>query len=173
MPTPNSLPDFNLIGTDKQMHSPAEYADKDGLLVIFSCNHCPTAIAYMDRISDLVSRYSEKVGVFAISSNNVNEYPADSFENMGPVGQKLGLDGKYLYDETQDIARSFEASRTPEVFLYNKERELVYHGAIDDNRYMPEEVKEKYLETALDAMLTGKPIENADTPPVGCSIKWK
>ncbi len=173
MSIPNKLPEFNLIGTDDQMHSSQEHQGKQGHLIFFVCNHCPSVIAYVDRIKKLVQKYGSQIGIFAISSNDVEQYPADSFQNMVPMGKELGLDGKYLFDESQQIAKTFEAQRTPEAYLYNKEGQLVYHGAIDDNRDMPSEVSQHYLDDAIGSMLSGDAITTKDTPLVGCTIKWK
>lgn len=170
------LPDFSLKGTDGQMRSTRDYAGKDAVVIIFTCNHCPYARAYVERISRLVAEYEKRnVGFYAINANDVARYPEDSFENMIPMGKMLNLDGKYLFDESQEIARAFAAERTPEVYVFDKQRRLVYHGLIDDNANYkePREIKRHYLREALEAVLSGKEVTVKDTKPVGCTIKWK
>ena len=167
------IPDFDLIGTDHQQHMPSEYDDKEAVAIIFACNHCPHVRAGVDRINDLVDRYGDRVGFFAISSNDVEKYPSDSFEDMIPFADLMNLNSRYLYDESQDVARAFSAERTPEVFLFNKDRQLVYQGAFDDNTKEPWEVTQKYLENALEELLAGKPVTVAETQAMGCTVKWK
>jgi len=167
------LPQFALKGTDGNMHSTKDYDGKDAVAIIFTCNHCPYARAYIERISKLVSDYKDRVRFFAINANDVKQYPEDSFENMIPMAKKLNLDGRYLYDESQEIARTFAAQRTPEVFIFNKERKLVYHGAIDDNYENPNAVTQHYLRDALEAAINNKVVSVKETRPIGCTIKWK
>lgn len=170
------LPEFTLIGTDQKMRGTNDYADKDAVVIIFTCNHCPYARAYVERISQIVSDYENKnVGFYAISSNDVSKYPEDAFEKMIPMGKLLNLDGKYLYDESQQVAKAFAAERTPEVFVFDQQKRLVYHGAIDDNADYknPRQVSKTYLKDVLDAILSGKEVPEMETPAVGCTIKWK
>lgn len=170
----DTLPQFELPGTDDQLHSTADYDDKTAVVIIFTCNHCPYARAYISRINNIVATYAPKrVGFYAISANDVVKYPEDSFDNMKPMASLLNLEGKYLYDESQEIAKMFGAQRTPEVYVFNQAKELVYQGALDDNYQNEEEVSQHYLIDALDATLEDKapPISHADA--VGCSIKWK
>ena len=103
-----TIPEFDLIGTDNQQHKPSEYDDKEAVAMIFTCNHCPHARSSVDRISDLVDRYGDRVGFFAISSNDVEKYPSDSFEDMIPMADLMNLNSRYLYDESQDIAKAFD-----------------------------------------------------------------
>ncbi len=168
------LPHFELLGTDGEFHSTDDYDSKDIIVLIFTCNHCPHARGYIDRIHEMVEEYEKlNVGFYAINSNDANRFPEDSFQNMIPMASLLNLEGKYLIDETQEIAREFSASRTPEVFVFNKEKMLVYHGAIDDNTKEPDKVTKRYLIDALDALLENKPIEIQETASIGCTIKWK
>jgi len=170
------LPDFTLKGTDHQLHSTKDYAGKEAVVILFTCNHCPYALAYVARIHQLVSDYEKRsVAFFAISANDVSTYPEDSFEKMIPMGKLLNLDGKYLYDESQQTAKAFAAVRTPEVFVFNKQGRLVYHGAIDDNADYrnPHEVRRDYLKNALEAVLLGNEVQEKETQAIGCTIKWK
>lgn len=108
----------------------------------------------------------------AINSNDAERYPADSFEAMKQHASEQGFPFAYLYDADQSVARAYGPERTPEVFLFDSERRLVYHGAIDDSRD-EDAVSESYLRDAIDAVLEGRDPERSDTPPVGCSIKWR
>jgi len=168
------LPTFELKGTDGQMHHSAEANGKKATVVIFTCNHCPYARAYVNRIAQIADEYTPKgVAFFAINSNDPQRYPQDSFDNMIPMGHELHLHGRYLFDETQNIARAFGAERTPEVFAFDANHRLVYHGAIDDNWEHPKKVTLHYLKEALDALLSGKEVPRSDTQQVGCTVKWK
>lgn len=170
------LPEFTLKGTDEKMHATNDYAESAAIVIIFTCNHCPYARAYMERISTLVAEYENRnVGFYAISSNDVAKYPEDSFENMKAMGKHLNLDGKYLYDESQEVAKTFAAERTPEVFVFNRQKRLVYHGLIDDNANYkePREITKQYLKDALEAVRSGQEVLEKETKAIGCTIKWK
>ncbi len=168
------LPDFKLKGTDNRLHSTADFHGKDAVVIIFTCNHCPYARAYVSRIAALADEYAKhNMGFYAINSNDPMQYPEDSFENMLPMSEALHLNGNYLFDESQEVAKTFGAQRTPEIFLFNKDKKLSYHGAIDDNWQFPAEVKTYYLKNALEALLSGKDVPDKTTQAVGCSVKWK
>ncbi len=170
------LPVFTLIGTDHKLHSTKDYAHKDAVVIIFTCNHCPYARAYIERINRLVSDYEKRnVGFYAINVNDTAKYPEDSFDNMIPMGKLLNLDGKYLFDESQQTAKTFAAERTPEVYVFNQQRRLAYHGLIDDNANykMPQSVSKTYLRDALDSVLAGNDVREKETKAIGCTIKWK
>lgn len=165
---------FELIGVDGQVHGLDHYADKKAVAVIFSCNHCPYVLAWEDRMIQLQADYAEQgVQFVAIGSNDDKKYPADSFANMKTHAADKGFNFPYLRDESQAIASAYGAERTPEVFLFDTNGALVYHGAIDDNYERPEAVKETYLRDAIEAVLAGEAPARATTPPVGCTIKWK
>ena len=166
-------PDFNLKGVDGKMHSLADYADKKALVVIVSCNHCPTVIEYEDRMIAIQRDYAGKgVELIAINSNETDGHPTDSLEHMVERAKDKGFKFPYLRDDTQDIARALGAVRTPEVFLFGPGRTLVYHGRIDDNASNPSAVKRHDLREALDEVLAGKPVSVPKTTPVGCTVKW-
>jgi peroxiredoxin len=166
-------PDFNLKGVDGKMHSLADYADKKALVVIVSCNHCPTVIEYEDRMIAIQRDYAGKgVELIAINSNETDGHPTDSLEHMIERAKDKGFKFPYLRDETQDIARALGAVRTPEVFLFGPDRTLVFHGRIDDNASNPSAVKRHDLREALDEVLAGKPVTVPNTTPVGCTVKW-
>ncbi len=169
-----SLIPFNLPGVDGKNYSPNDFADKEVLAVIFSCNHCPYVRAWEDRMIQIQRDYADKgVQLIAISSNDPEQYPDDSFPKMKERAQEKGFNFPYLFDETQEVARAYGAERTPEVFVFDRDRRLRYHGAIDDNYEDPNAVQRHYLREALDAILAGKDPEITETPPVGCTIKWK
>lgn len=165
--------DFNLIGTDDNMHSLNEYANKF-VAVVFSCNHCPYVRAWEDRMIKIQADYvSMGVQLVAINANDASKYPDDSFKNMKIRAHEKKFNFPYLRDEDQKVATAYGAQRTPEVFLFDAKRTLQYHGAIDDNYDDPNAVKVHYLRNALDAILNGTKVPVAETPPVGCTMKWK
>jgi thiol-disulfide isomerase/thioredoxin len=146
---------------------------KDVTAVIFMCNHCPYVLAWLERIMAAVRDYADEgVAFVGINANDAAKYPADSFEKMQELAQERGLPFPYLRDESQQVARAYGAERTPEIFVFDADLRLRYHGAPDDN-YDEELASEPYLRNALDAVLeSGSPAVD-ETPPVGCTIKWK
>ena len=165
---------FALPGVDDQEHSLADYAEKTVVVVLFSCNHCPYVLAWEDRIIQIQADYADKgVQLIAIGSNDAEKYPADSFPKMKKHAQEKGFNFPYLRDETQEVARYYGAERTPEFFVFDQKGVLRYHGAPDDNYDDPQAVRKQYLRDALDAVLAGETPAIAETPPVGCTIKWK
>lgn len=174
MQTGSILSPFQLPNTDNEILSSVQLKGINGLLVIFACNHCPHVHKYASRISDLAMEYRSKgLGIVAINSNDASRYPDDSFDNMQKMGEWLGLDKHYLYDESQEIARKFKAERTPETYLFNSSLHLIYRGAIDDNVNDINHVNNQYLRDALEANLNNNIVQNPYIPPIGCSIKWK
>jgi peroxiredoxin len=166
-------PQFDLPGVDGQNHSLNSYRDAEALVLIQSCNHCPYVQAWEGRMTAIARDYADRgVRVVAVNSNDAEHYPADSFEEMRKRAEARGFGFDYLYDEPQAIPRALGAERTPEVFLFDRDRRLVYHGAIDDNR---DEygVQQQYLRDALDAVLSGEDPPLSETPAVGCTVKWK
>jgi len=165
---------FNLPGVDGKQHSLGQYVGKNAVVVIFSCNHCPYVRAWEDRMVQIQNEYANRgVQLIAINSNDVAEYPDDSFARMKERAREKKFTFPYLYDETQQTAHAYGAERTPEVFVFDKKSTLRYHGTIDDNYDDPTAVKKRYLRDALDAVLAEKTISEAETRPVGCTIKWK
>jgi peroxiredoxin len=166
--------DFTLPGTDNQHHALADYADQTALVLIFSCNHCPYVRAWEDRMNMIQREYAGRgAQVLAINANDAQKYPDDSFEKMQQRANEKQFAFPYLYDESQETARAYGAQRTPEVFLFDAARTLRYHGAIDDNYESADAVRQHYLRDALDAVLAGQAPALTDTPPVGCTIKWR
>jgi peroxiredoxin len=166
-------PPFDLPGVDGDDHSLDDYADAPVLAVVWSCNHCPYVLAWEGRMNAIQRDYAVRgFRLVAISSNDAERYPADSFEAMKQHAAEGGFGFDYLYDEDQSVARAYGPERTPEVFLFDSDRRLVYHGAIDDSRDEGA-VSEHYLREAIDAVLDGRDPQTSETPPVGCSIKWR
>ena len=143
-------------------------------LVIFSCNHCPYAQAWEDRIINIQKKYkSNGLSIIMISSNDAEKYPEDNFTKMKERHSEKKFNFSYLYDETQEVAKMYGAERTPEVFLFNELGLLKYQGTIDDNYEDENNVNKKYLEDAIESLIQGKDPEISSTDPVGCTIKWK
>ena len=170
-----AAPAFSLPGVDGKDHALDEYKDAKAVVVIFTCNHCPVAKAYQDRIIALQRDYAGKgVQVVAINSNDAEQFPDDSFENMQKRAEEKGYNFPYLFDESQEIARAYGAKATPHVFVLGADRTLAYSGRIDDATWQDMQKAEKqYLRQALDALLAGEKIEEPATLAFGCSIKWK
>ena len=167
-------PSFRLPGVNGMNYSLEDFRNKKVVIVMFSCNHCPTVKAYQDRFVELQRDYEDKgVSLIAINSNDDKNYPEDSFENMKTRAREKGFNFPYLRDESQKVAKAYGAERTPEVFVFDEKRTLRYHGRIDDNVYDPKEVRQHYLRDALDAVIIGRKVPLEDTEPVGCTIKWK
>ena len=169
--------DFKLKNVDGKIVSLSDYKDAKGFIVIFTCNHCPFAKAYEDRIIALNTKYaSQGYPVIAINPNDPTQVEEDSYANMQARAKAKNYQFPYLMDETQNIAHAYGAAHTPHVFILQKSgSDLVvkYIGAIDDNSDDPSAVKQKYVENAVDNLLAGKPVNPSSTKAIGCSIKWK
>jgi peroxiredoxin len=166
--------DFSLKNVEGKDISLAGIQGAKGYIVVFTCNHCPYAIAYEDRIMGLHKKYAPQgYPVVAINPNDKDVQPADSYENMKVRAREKGFLFDYVYDATQEIARTYGATRTPHVYILDKNRVVRYIGAIDDNSEDAAAVKEKYVENAVDALLSGKEVALKETKAIGCSIKWK
>jgi peroxiredoxin len=169
--------DFQLKNVDGSFVSFGSYPKAKGYIVVFTCNHCPFAKAYEQRIIDLHKKFEPKgFPVIAINPNDKDRSPEDSYELMVARAKEKKYPFAYLYDETQDIAKAYGATRTPHVYLLTrtaKGSEVAYIGAIDDNSEDAGKVKDKYVEKAIDELLNGKQVSNANTKAIGCTIKWK
>lgn len=166
--------DFSLKGIDDQNHSLSELKDVKGYVVTFTCNHCPYAVMYEDRLIDFHKTYAAKgYPVIAINPNDPAVEPADSFEGMKERAKEKEFPFLYLFDETQEIYPQYGATKTPHVFLLDKDLTVRYIGAIDNNARDASAVTEKYLENAIEALESGKDPDPATTKAVGCSIKAK
>ncbi len=174
VPLGDKIIDFILPGTDGNNYSPGSFKEKEILVIIFMCNHCPYVKAILDRMIAIQNDYFKKgVQLIGINANNAVKYPEDSFEKMKELVKEKKIPFPYLIDETQDIARKYDAVCTPDIYVYGKERTLLYRGRIDDNRQEESKVTQKDLRKALDAILEGKPVSDNQIPSMGCSIKWK
>ena len=168
-----TAPAFDLPGIDGRNHSLEEYADAAVLVLVQSCNHSPYVLAWEDRINALQREFADRgVRIVAINSNDAGTHPVDSFENMVEHARESGYGFDYLHDESQEIARVLGSERTPEAFVFDADRRLVYHGAVDDNREEAH-VTTHYLRDAIEAALAGETPPIADTSPVGCTVKWR
>ncbi|TAE85243.1 MAG: thioredoxin family protein, partial [Bacteroidetes bacterium] len=169
--------DFKLKNVDEKMVQLADYKKAKGFILIFTCNHCPFSQAYEDRIIALHKKYEPKgYPVVAINPNDASREPEDSYVNMKLRAKEKKFTFAYLYDESQQIAKTYGATRTPHVFVLQKNKagnQVMYIGAIDDNYEDVKQVKEKYVEHAVDALLAGKTVNQTLTKAIGCGIKWK
>jgi peroxiredoxin len=169
--------DFKLKNVDGSMLSLADYKDAKGIILIFSCNHCPFVVAYEDRMIALHSKYASKgYPVVTINPNDPVREPDDSYDKMVVRAKEKNFPFAYLHDETQEIAKTYGAARTPHAYILNKKGNdyvVEYIGAIDDNSSDASAVKTKYVEQTVDNLLVGKKVTTNFTKAVGCTIKWK
>ncbi|QDU60618.1 Thiol-disulfide oxidoreductase ResA [Planctomycetes bacterium Pan216] len=171
-----SAPDFSLTDTvSGKTVSLADVATGKGLLVMFICNHCPYVKHLRDGLAAFAKEYGEKgLAIVGISSNDVEGYPDDSPEKMKEEAASAGYTFPYLYDETQSVAHAYRAACTPDFFLFDKDRKLVYRGQFDASRPGNDiPVTGKDMRAAADLVLAGEPIPAEQTPSIGCNIKWK
>ena len=166
-------PDFNLLGIDDKKHSLSEFKEYPTLLVIFMCNHCPYVQAKVTAMNEIYEKFRDKVAMIGINSNDPENYPDDSFENMKKFAKEKGVKFTYLVDETQKVAKKYGAVCTPDPFLFNRERRLVFHGRIDNGMKPEDKATEKTMILNIEGLLAGKKIEKDFDPSMGCSIKWK
>lgn len=168
-------PDFDLPDTDGRMVSLADFSGSPALLVIFLSNHCPYVKHLRSSLAQLAREYHPRgVGVVGIASNDVERYPADAPEMMAREKATVGYPFPYLYDESQQVAKAYQAACTPDFFLFDAAHELVYRGQYDDSR--PDNgrpVTGRDLRAALAAVLAGHPVPPEQRPSIGCNIKWK
>lgn len=169
--------DFNLKNVDGKMVSMKSMEKAKGFIIIFTCNHCPFSKAYEDRILELNNKYAPQgYPVIAINPNDEVREPDDSYEKMVIRAKEKNFNFPYLRDEKQEIATAYGATRTPHVYVVerqNKEFVVRYIGAIDNNADEPEKANIKYVEDAVNALLSGKQVPTGETKAIGCTIKWK
>ncbi|MFN8348428.1 MAG: thioredoxin family protein [Spirosomataceae bacterium] len=172
-----AVADFKLQNVNGATVSLSNYKDKKGVIVVFTCNHCPFAKAYEERIMELDKKYApQNFPVLAINSNDGADYEEDSFDNMKKRAGEKGYTFPYLQDSTQAVAKAFGATRTPHVFILRNDGgkfTVQYIGTIDDNYQDPAGVTKRYVEDAVSNILTGKPVVVTQTKAVGCAIGWK
>lgn len=166
-----SARDFSLPGADRKTYTLESFKTAKVLVVIFMCNHCPYVLAVLERLNALAEEFKDQgVQFIGINANDATTYPDDSFENM----QKLPVKFPYLYDEDQLTATRYHAVCTPDIFVYDGNRKLKYHGRIDNNWKEPEKVTKRELAAAIEKILKGEDIpRDQQIPSMGCSIKWK
>jgi len=174
LPLGTTAPDFSLVDTDGKLVSLTNFRGAKGLLVVFLCNHCP----YVKHVAGGLKRLADDflaqgVSVVGISSNDIVAHPDDSPEAMGVEKAARGYAFPYLFDETQTVAKAYHAACTPDFFLFDAEHKLVYRGQMDDSRPKTDKpVTGADLRAALEALLSGKPALEKQTPSLGCNIKW-
>jgi peroxiredoxin len=169
-----ACPDFDLPGVDGKNHSRSELQGAKGALVMFICNHCPYVVAVEDRLVALGRHFAgQSVKIMAISSNDTDKYPADSFENMKVRAKEKGYPFPYLHDESQEVAKSFGAVCTPDFFLFDEDLKLAYRGRLDDSWKDASAVGSEELKAAIEALLAGNRPSADQKPSMGCNIKWK
>jgi peroxiredoxin len=170
-----TAPDFRLPDTNGKTVALADFKARSALLVIFLCNHCPYVIHLRSALAQFARDYASRdVAIVGINANDVKNYPADSPEKMKAEVKSAGYLFPYLYDETQAVAQAYQAACTPDFFLFDRGRQLVYRGQFDDSRPgngLPATGKD--LRAALDALLAGKPVPPDQKASIGCNIKWK
>lgn len=174
VPLGTPAPDFSLPGTDGKTYSPSNFGNKNVLVVIFMCNHCPYVKAVLRRLINLQNEYAEKsVQLVGINVNDAKKYPEDSLEKMKELAEKKELPFPYLYDESQESAKAYDAVCTPDIFVYGIERTLKYRGRVDDNWQHPDEITRHDLKDAIEAILADESVNDDQVSSMGCSIKWK
>ena len=171
---PAAVAKTKMKNVDGKMLSITDVTGKAGTLVVFTCNHCPFAKAWEQRIVELGNTYAGKgIGVILVNANDPTTHPEDGFEEMQARAKSRGMKVPYVVDDTSGVAKAFGASVTPEAFLFDKAGKLAYHGAVDDNRNEPDKVKTRYLKDALDAVVAGKAPAVTETKGLGCGIKFR
>ena len=176
LPLGTAAPDFNLFDTVSQQYLSLEKLKGDkGTVIMFICNHCPFVIHVNEALVAIANEYAKKgIGFIAISSNDVIDYPQDSPEKMAIHAKNENYPFPYLYDETQDVAKAYDAACTPDLYVFDGKSKLIYRGQLDDSRPgngIP--VTGKDLKYALDCVLENKENINTQKPSIGCNIKWK
>jgi peroxiredoxin len=166
--------DFTLTGVDDKSYGLKDFTSKNAFLVAFICNHCPYVQAIEDRLIAFARYAKEKnCAMVGICSNDAKSYPADSKENLKKRMFDKNYGFPYLIDEDQSVAKNFGAVCTPDLFLFDQEQKLFYHGRLDDNWQDESKVKSQDLKDALDCLLSKRPAPKLQQPSMGCSIKWK
>ncbi len=176
LPIGTTAPPFDLLDVvTGQRYSLDSFATRTGLLVMFICRHCPYVVHVEQELARLGHDYQEtNLGIIAISSNDAKNYPDDAPPKLKEMAVRLGFTFPFCHDETQEVAKAYRAACTPEFYLFDQDRHLAYHGQLDDSRpgnHKP--ITGRDLRTAIQAVLSGKPIDGNQRPSIGCSIKWK
>lgn len=168
------MPAFTLPNTrDDQLFDSSYLSKNKGKLIMFICNHCPYVIHYHDQIVDVTNAYQSDIESVAISSNDVVNYPAEAPDKMKALAEKLDFSFPYLYDETQEIAKKYQAVCTPEFYLFDQQDRLIYRGRMDASSPGSGKSTGEDLRHAIDCFLSGKKLPKEQQPSMGCNIKWK
>lgn len=169
----SKAPQFNLKATDGKHYSLSDFSKAKGLVVFFTCNHCPYVIGSNENTKKLAEKFQDKgIEFVAINSNSSNTYKEDSYENMVELMNNKHFPWTYLHDEAQEVARAYGALKTPHFFFFNEKRELIYTGRSIDNPRDHAKATTHELQDAIEAFLKGIEVEKKITNPVGCNVKW-
>ena len=168
-------PNFKLLNTrNNEPVISDNYFNKNGTIIMFICNHCPFVIHVLDEIVSITKKYDKEISFIAISSNDIVNYPEDSPELMKKLAEEKKFNFPYLFDETQEVAKKYDAACTPDFFIYNSDKQLVYRGQLDDSRPGNDvPVTGHDLRKAIDSLIKGEEIDKNQKPSIGCNIKWK
>ena len=176
LPLGTNAPAFALRDVVRgQTYNLESFAGKSALLVMFICRHCPYVVHVQDEIAKLGRDYAESgLGMIGISSNDAGHYPEDAPERLKEMAQRLGFRFPFCFDETQEVAKAYKAACTPDFYLFDRDRRLVYRGQLDESRPgSSQPVTGRDLRAAIDAVLANKPVQSTQKASIGCSIKWK
>ena len=168
-------PSFKLLNTiNNEIVISDNYFNKKGTIIMFICNHCPFVIHVLDEIVSITKKYDKEISFIAISSNDIVNYPEDSPELMKKLAEEKKFNFPYLFDETQEVAKKYDAACTPDFFIYNSDKQLVYRGQLDNSRPGNDvPVTGHDLRKAIDSLIKGEEIDKNQKPSIGCNIKWK
>ncbi len=167
-------PDFQLRGVDEHTYALSDFGERAILVVVFMCNHCPYVQACIERLVVLQHDFIDKgVRFVGINANDTKDHPDDDFEEMKIFAREKNMNFPYLRDETQQVAKAYHAVCTPDIFVYDEQRTLKYHGRIDNNWKDVSKITSQDLRSALEAMARHQTVDQIQLPSMGCSIKWK
>lgn len=174
LPLGTKAPDFQLPEPSGKVVSLSDFDGNSALLVMFICNHCPFVIHLANEISQLAKEYQAKnVAVVGINSNDIQKYPDDSPAKMAEMINEYGFSFAYLFDETQEVAKAYQAACTPDFYVFDRNKQLAYRGQFDDSRPSNDvPITGEDLRAALDAVLSGNTVDTDQKPSIGCNIKW-
>jgi peroxiredoxin len=167
----DKAPDFSLESVDGKTYTLSDFAGKKGMLVVFMCNHCPYVIAKVGAMKGLYEKCGDKIAIVGINSNDP-DYPGEGMENMKKFAKENGILFPYLLDKTQEVAKAYGATCTPDPFLFDKDQKLVFHGRINDAMEPEDEVKEHTMDENVQKLVSGEEIGDESKYSIGCSIKW-
>ena len=174
VPLGSEAHDFLLPCIDGQTYSLDDFKGNKAIVIIFMCNHCPYVQGVIKRLISLQEEFKDQGVVFVgINANDSENYPEDSFEKMKEYAKKWGLNFVYLRDKSQEVAKKYNAQCTPDIFVYDSDFKLAYHGRVDDNWQHEDKVTSHELKDALTAIINGEKPSEKQNPSMGCSIKWK